>query len=152
MRHLVYTPSCRGPTGQWKCHEDIEKGRHTLTIWYQWEGRSRSCSQTLSLPVLTPGKGLPKPRQWSPRLCCERANTCPHLPNTTALPKSRQKTMKLRWETARQKMHLGRWDPWDKGRRRTRTTPGEKSSSKCYLFMNNLKEISSEHKRKMPLD
>lgn len=28
----------------------------------------------------------------------------------------------------------------------------EKSSSKCHLLINNLKEISSEHKTKMPLD
>lgn len=28
----------------------------------------------------------------------------------------------------------------------------EKRSSKCHLLINNLKEISSEHKTKMPLD
>lgn len=28
----------------------------------------------------------------------------------------------------------------------------KKRNSKCYLFMNNLKESSSEHNRKIPLD
>ena len=31
-------------------------------------------------------------------------------------------------------------------------TSEEKGSSKCYLFISNLKEVSNEHKRKMPLD